>query len=191
MFPSILYREIQIIPIPIIHKRDSVFHLYRILEFPIYWRIRVMLLMFSFDAYVNIVDADSLVYFSYKRFQDNIDWIFMWIFIPFCPNIHAGLDKMLFVRVFLVHAVSLPSVVLDFLLYWRIPFILYIQDIPITDRIDWNSFYIGEFGLLLDFLLYRRIYYRYWITQRVPSVQRLRLALFLLYIGESFSLYIE
>ena len=73
MFPSILYREIQIIPIPIIHKRDSVSHLYRILEFPIYWRIIVMLLMFSFDAYVNIVDADSLVYFSYKRFQDNID----------------------------------------------------------------------------------------------------------------------
>lgn len=68
----------------------------------------------------------------------------MGIFIPFCPNIHADLDKMLFVRVFLVHAVSFLSVVLEFLLYWRIPFILYIQDIPITDRIDWDSFYIGE-----------------------------------------------
>lgn len=73
MFPSILYREIQIIPIPIIYKRDSVFPLYRVLEFPLYWRIRVMLLMFSFDTYVHTVDASSLVYFSYKRFQDNID----------------------------------------------------------------------------------------------------------------------
>ena len=72
MFPSILYREIQIIPIPI-YIRDSVFHIYRVLEFPLYWRIRVMLLMFSFDAYVHIVDADSLVCFSYKRFQENID----------------------------------------------------------------------------------------------------------------------